>query len=369
MIKTPYCERLQRAQQMMADMKLDVLLVTNRENLIYFTGLTQIECLAIVIPRQGEPCAVTLWLDAGYVQTETGIKTYGYLFPGGSLAATLVERIAAYGYAQPCIGFERYFVGFAVYDTLRSHFPEQGFKNAGELFYRLRAVKDAGEIAYMRRAGSIAVQGMAAAVRSVASGVRELEVLAEAEYAMLKAGSGGSPFRPQIVSGSRSLLTHPCASDKKIQAGEIVVIHLAATVEGYCAKLCRTVAVGDIDGGQRAVYELLLKAQTKAIAALKPGISVDEVDGAARTVIEESCLGKSFLDVIGYGVGIRQSEFYPIIGKGRSDRIEAGMVVDLLLPTIYRQDIGGPRVTDCIYIADSGTELLTDYPRQLAQVE
>jgi len=142
---------------MMADMKLDVLLVSNRENLIYFTGLTQIECLAIVIPRQGEPCAVTLWLDAGYVQQETGIKTHGYLFPGGNLADKIVERIKAYGYAEPCIGFERYFVGFAVYDTLRSHFSEQGFKNAGELFYCLRAVKDAGELAYMRRAGAIAV--------------------------------------------------------------------------------------------------------------------------------------------------------------------------------------------------------------------
>lgn len=367
MIKAPYYDRLQRAQQMMAETKLDVLLVTNRENLIYFTGLTQIECLAVIIPRQGEPCAVTLWLDAGYVGTETGIKTYGYLFPGESLVSKTVERIRAYGYTEPSIGFERYFVGFAVYDTLRHHFPEQGFKNAGELFYRLRAVKDAGEVECMRQAGRIAVQGMAAAVQAVVSGVRELDVLAEAEYAMLKAGSGGSPFRPQVVSGSRSLLTHPCASSKKIAPGEIVVIHLGATYEGYCAKLCRTVAVGDIGEGKRAVYELLLKAQTAAIAALKPGITAAAVDAAAREIVEEHGYGQSFLDVIGYGVGIRQSEFYPLIGKGRQERMEAGMVVDLLLPTIYRQDIGGPRVTDCIYIANNGSELLTDYPRQLIQ--
>ena len=71
------------------------------------------------------------------------------------------------------------------------------------------------------------------------------------------------------------------------------------------------------------------------------------------------------MDTIGYGVGLRQSEFYPIIGKGRTEVIEAGMVVDLLLPTIYRKEIGGPRVTDIILVGEGGNEILTAYPRHL----
>ena len=70
---TRFLSRIQKAQQMMADMELDILFVNNRENLIYFTGLTQIECLAVLIPRTGEACAVTLWLDADYVQKESGL--------------------------------------------------------------------------------------------------------------------------------------------------------------------------------------------------------------------------------------------------------------------------------------------------------
>ena len=77
---------------------------------------------------------------------------------------------------------------------------------------------------------------------------------------------------------------------------------------------------------------------------------------------------KFYLDHAGYGVGLRQSEFYPIIGKGRTEIIEAGMVVDLLLPTIYKRDIGGPRVTDCIYVGEKANEILTDYPRDLIRV-
>lgn len=104
------------------------------------------------------------------------------------------------------------------------------------------------------------------------------------------------------------------------------------------------------------------------MAVLAPGVCVDDVDRAARNVIEAAGFGKRFLDVIGYGVGLRQSEFYPIIGKNRRERLEAGMVVDLLLPTIYHQDWGGPRVTDCIYIAATDCELLTDYPREFIQI-
>ncbi len=360
--------RIAKAQAMMSELGLDILFVNNRENLIYFTGLTQIECQAILIPREGEACTVALWLDAGYVRQETGLTTYGYEFPRESLVGKCIERIKAFGYVSPRIGFERYFVAFGVYDSLRKEFSEENFSGAGDLFYRIRAIKDETELQWMRQAGEIVALGMEAAAKSVHSGVREIEVLAEAEYAMLKAGSDGSPFRPQVVSGERALLTHPCATSKKIEAGEIVVIHLGAACHGYCAKMCRTAAVGEVAPGYHQVHELLLKAQCAAIQALRPGVSANDVDAAARAIVIEAGLEKQYLEHAGYGVGIRQSEFYPIIGKGRSERIETGMVVDLLLPTIYRKHGGGPRITDCIHVGQEGNEILTRFPREMVQV-
>jgi Xaa-Pro aminopeptidase len=359
--------RFARAQEMMAEANLDLLLINNRENLIYFTGITQIECLAVLIPQKGEPCAVALWLDGGYVGKESGLPCYGYHFPKETLATKIIERIRAYGLTNPRLGFERYFVDFAVYDGLRQAFSEDHFIGAGELLYRLRAVKEPSEIENIRKAAAAVCQGMEAAVKTVGPGVSELEVLAEAEYAMLKAGSWGSSFRPQVVSGERTLIAHPTASSKKIASGEAVVIHLGATCEGYCAKMCRTVALGEIPKKQEEIYDLLLKAQENAIAALRPGATSADVDAAARKVIEEAGYGNSFLDTIGYGVGLRQSEFYPIIGKGRKEVIEAGMVVDLLLPTIYRKEIGGPRVTDVILVGERKNEILTAYPRHLVK--
>lgn len=362
-----FADRFARAQERMAEANLDLLLIVNRENLIYFTGVTQIECLAVLIPKTGDPCAIALSLDAEYVGRESGVPCYGYPFPKETLVAKIIERIQAYELSRPRIGFERYFVDFAVYDGLRQVFNEDDFVGAGELLYRMRSVKESQEIENLRRAAGAVCRGMEAAVKAVHPGVSELEVLAEAEYAMLKAGSWGSSFRPQVVSGERALLAHPTASSRKISSGEAVVIHLGSTYEGYCAKMCRTVALGNIPRKQEEIYDLLLRAQEEAISALQPGATSGEVDAAARKVVEEAGYGNSFLDTIGYGVGLRQSEFYPIIGRGRSEVIEVGMVVDLLLPTIYRKGSGGPRVTDVVLVGEQRNEILTEYPRQLVR--
>ncbi len=362
-----FADRIARAQKAMAKEGYDVLVVTNRENLIYFTGMTQMECLGVLVPREGEAQAIALWLDADYVQEHSGLHTRAYHFPRQDLGATMASCIKTFGFYAPRIGFERYFVDFSVYEALREAFSETNFKGAGELFYRLRAVKEPEELALIRKAAAATCEGMDAAMKAVQAGVAELEVLAEAEYAMLKAGSWGSPFRPQVVSGDRTLLAHPTASDKTIRSGEVVVVHLGATCEGYCAKMARTAAVGDIPAGQRDIHSLLVSALEQAEVALRPGATSGEVDAAARDVVEKAGYGNSYLESIGYGVGLRQSEFYPIIGRGRSEVIEVGMVVDLLLPTIYRKGIGGPRVTDVIYVGQDENEVFTAYPRTLVE--
>ncbi len=363
-----FAGRIERAQKAMAGAGLDVLVVTNRENLIYFTGVTQMECLALLIPGQGEACAVALWLDADYVREHSGLRTHAYFFPRQTLGAAICENVRSFGWKDPQIGFERYFVDFAVYDALRAAFCERNFVGAGDVFYRLRSVKESEELDLIRRASQAVCKGMDAAMKAVRPGAAELDVLAEAEYAMLRAGSGGSSFRPQVVSGDRALLAHPTASSKKIREGEAVVVHLGATCEGYCSKMARTAAVGAVPKGQADVHALLLRALERAEATLRPGATSGEVDAAAREVVELAGFGKSYLESVGYGVGLRQSEFYPIIGRGRTEIIEIGMVIDLLLPTIYRKRIGGPRITDVIHVGERQNTVLTDYPRDLVRI-
>ncbi|MDA8227644.1 MAG: Xaa-Pro peptidase family protein [Desulfitobacterium hafniense] len=364
--KLEVSQRIKRAQEAIQQTDIDILFIVGRENLIYFTGSTQMECMALLIPREGEATAVTLWLDVGYLKENSAVPNIqGYFFPAQDLVGQCVQIIKDYGFQQPKIGFEKYFVEFKVYEGLRNNFTESDFVNASDLIYRLRSIKTSREVEMIARASEMVSKGMEAAVNAANPGVSELEVLAEAEYAMLKAGSGGSSFRMQVTSGERSLLTHPCASKKKLAPGEIVVIHLGATYEGYCSKMCRTVALGAVPQEQVKAFQLLKEAQDAAVAALKPGVLSWQVDEAARKLIAEAGYENNYLDLVGYGVGLRQSEFYPIIGKNRQDVIEAGMVVDVLLPTIYRKGVGGPRITDVIHVSEQGPSFLTKYPRDL----
>jgi Xaa-Pro aminopeptidase len=363
-----FAHRIDRARKAMIEAECDVLVVTNRENLIYFTGVTQIECLGLLIPRNGEACVIALWLDAEYVSEHSGLETKAYHFPRQNLGSTMVSCIKSFGLSSPRLGFERYFVDYGVYEALKGAFPENSFTGMGDLFYRLRAVKEPEEIHLIRKAATAVYRGMDAAVKSLRAGITELEVLAEAEYAMTKAGSWGSSFRPQVVSGDRTLLAHPTASEKVIGSGEVVVVHLGATCQGYCAKMARTAAVGEIPKAQKDTHALLVRALESCEAVLRPGATSGEVDAAAREVVENAGYGNCYLESVGYGVGLRQSEFFPIIGRGRNERIEAGMVVDLLLPTIYRKGVGGPRVTDVIHVGEEKSEVLTSYPRGLVQI-
>ena len=204
-----------------------------------------------------------------------------------------------------------------------------------------------------------------AAIDCVKPGMMEVEVLAEAEYAMTKLGSQGSSFRMQVLTHSRQMHKHPYASRAILEDNAPVVIHLGASCEGYVAKMCRTVFLGKPDPESVRIYETLKAAQKVAVAALRPGVTCGEIyDKTTEYVATQGFEKYWVMNHIGYGVGIRQSEFYPIIAKDSQTVLEENMVVDLLLPSIYVPKVGGPRITDTILMKKEGVEYLTQYPTE-----
>ncbi|MBN1857340.1 MAG: aminopeptidase P family protein [Dehalococcoidia bacterium] len=366
MNRETYLRRIWRMQGELKKQGVDIALFADRNNLIYFTGITDFECMSIVIPVEGEPHIVSLWLDAEFVRSRVPCEhVVGYPFPATNLGARTVEVIKSMGYESPRIGFGKYFVEFSVYDALRTGLPKAEFVSIATAGYVVRSVKDADEIARMRRAGSIVVEGMRAAFETVRPGLKEVEVVAEAEHAMRKAGSQGAPFRMQVLVPERQLLTHPYAGETVIGNNQAIVIHLGATFEGYVAKMCRTIGLGSVNLETEHIYDVLLETRLAAMAAVKPPLPARDVYKAAYDVVEAAGYGREFLEVIGYGVGIRQSEFYPIISKTGDHVIEKDMVIDILLSTIYKKGVGGPRVTDTILVTDGGVEVLTDFPVEM----
>ena len=368
MERQTYLQRVARMQDELRQHGVDMALFADRENLIYYTGMTNFDCLSMVIPAEGEPRIVCLWLDAAYVREMVPSEhVVGYVFPATNLGTRTAEVIREMGYDSPRIGFGKYFVEFSVFDALRNALPGAEYVGMTTSCYKVRSIKDESEIALMRKAAGIVVEGMKAAVDAVRPGRREVEVAAEAEYAMGRAGSQGSPFRMQVLSHERQMLTHPHAGESVLANNQPVVIHLGATYEGYVAKMCRTVALGRLQPESERIYDVLIAAQRAAIDAVKPPVPVLRVYQAAYKVVDDAGYGGHFLDIIGYGVGIRQSEFYPVIDKSGDHVIEQNMLIDMLLPTIYKKDVGGPRLTDTMLVTESGVEVLTSFPAAMAR--
>lgn len=361
-------KRVEKMQQELKQNSMDMVLFTDRENLIYYTGMTNIECMALIIPVQGEPISVTLWLDVPYMRKNSAIpNVQGYVFPASNLGVKVVEVIKKMGFAEPTIGFGKYFVEFSVFEALRAGLPGAKFVNATTSSYKVRSIKDEQEITLIKKASEILVKGMEAAVDAIKPGMTEVQVLAEAEYAMRKAGSEGSTFRMQVLAGERQLLTHPYAGEHIIENNQSVVILLGASYKGYVSKMARTIALGNVHPETKKIYEVLVEAQQAGIKAVKPPISVKDVYNATYEVIDKAGYGKYFIDDIGHGVGIRQSEFYPIIGRTRDFTIEENMVIDIMFPTIFKSEVGGPRVTDTMLVTKNGAEVFTQFTYEMLQ--
>lgn len=345
---------------------LDAALIYDRENLIYFAGVSDLEGGVLCIPAEGQAELFCIWMEAAHMRQAIGLSVTGYPFPSESQSSMAAKWLKRLGKARPKVGFTRYFISLKDYQCLRQAVPDFEVCDIATICYRLRSIKDLEEIRRIQAASTALEAGMAAAVAAVKPGIPELDVLAEAEYAMTKAGSQGASFRMQVLTHSRQMQKHPYASSALLEDDRPVVIHLGASVEGYTAKMCRTVFLGSPPETCVTIYKVLRKAQETVVSQLRPGVTCGELYDIAADCVRAAGFGDYWImEHIGYGVGIRQSEFYPIIAKDSPVPLEENMVVDLLLPSIYVPGLGGPRLTDTILITADGARYLTNYSREV----
>lgn len=356
--------RITALQQELRNLELDMAVIMDRENLIYFANVQDIEGGSLIVPAQGEPKLICLWLEARHMRDQSGLEVVPYFFPEENVSQKTADIVLQMGIPTPRIGFTRYFISLRDYQCLRDTVPGIYFGDIAEVCYRLRSIKSEQEIHHISKAAEFLKVGMKAAMETVQPGMKETDILAEAEYAMRKAGSEGSTFRMQVLRHDRQQLMHPYAGNYVIENNQPVVIHLGASYKGYTAKMCRTVFLGEVAKETIDIYKLLIEAQKVAIEALKPGAVSHDIYDKVFRVIHDHGYAKMFMEIIGYGVGIRQSEFYPIIGKGKDHVIQENMVVDLLLPTIYEPHLGGPRITDTVLVKSTGNIVLTNFDEE-----
>jgi Xaa-Pro aminopeptidase len=208
----------------------------------------------------------------------------------------------------------------------------------------VRAVKEPEEIGFIEKSAAItdtAYEGVAATIRP---GLTEKQVAWELEKSLRENGSQALPFEIIVASGPRAALPHAKPSGRVIEDGDPVVIDMGARFQGYASDLTRAVCAGRADATFKKVYNTVLEAQSKAMAAIARGITGHQADNTAREVIDRAGHGEDFGHALGHGVGLAAHEL-PRLGPGSKETLTDGMVFTVE-PGIYISGWGGVRIED-----------------------
>jgi Xaa-Pro dipeptidase len=234
--------------------------------------------------------------------------------------------------------------------------------DAGAEVRRQRVRKTLAEIERLERAARLTDEVTERAMAELRPGRTELEVAAAIDHLVAAAG-GRLSFATIAQSGPNSAQPHMGPSGRALGAGDLVLLDFGAAVDGYKADITRTVVIGEPDDRQREVHALVLAAHDAAVAAVRPGATVGEVDEAARAVIRDGGLGDRFIHRIGHGLGLEAHED-PSLDPGGSAVLEPGMVITIE-PGVYLPGWGGVRIEDDVAVEASGGRQLTAADRAL----
>ena len=348
--------RQQKLREHLSTTRFDGLLVSHLPNIRYLCGFTGSAGLLLV-----EEAGAIFFTDVRYdTQAHEEVKAAKVVIARKSPLAGLGEFLQKRRQRshRQTIGIES--EHFTLADKKRlSEFRLSGvrLKDAPAIVERFRMVKDEAEIGLIRSAVQLGAKIYDRALEVLRPGIREIDVAAEMELAARRGGAEAMSFETIIASGHRSALPHGRASDTPIATGAFVVCDFGVILSGYCSDETRTVWIGLPDDDARQAYEAVREAQQAAIDAVKPGITVGEVDAAARKSLRKAGFGKFFTHSTGHGVGLEIHES-PRVADGQTEILQPGMVITIE-PGVYFPGKWGIRVEDMVAVNVGGCEVLT----------
>ncbi|MCZ8521996.1 MULTISPECIES: M24 family metallopeptidase [Paenibacillus] len=360
-------ERITKLYELLEGERLDAIIITHPKSVYYFTGFytnPHERFLALVCPRGEEPILYVPALDEEKAVQSSSVTKIASHLDAENPYAKLSELLGGRQLAR--IGVQEDHLNVKSYRALMACTSAgEAYNLEGELA-AMRVIKDAAEIAVVRRAIHCIEEVFRSAAAQVKPGMTEVELVAEMEYQMRRLGSEGPSFETMVLSGAKSGLPHGVSSSDPIREGHLLLLDAGVFVDGYASDLTRTFAVGEVGDEVRAVYDAVLQANLAMIAAARPGVSFGSLDRAARSTIEGRGYGEFFITRAGHGFGLEIHE-YPSIHGGNEDVLKEGMLFTAE-PGIYIPGFGGVRIEDNVVVTPDGAEVLTTFPKELTVI-
>ncbi|MFI7002146.1 M24 family metallopeptidase [Nocardia sp. NPDC050175] len=359
-----YGKRLERAVELMRAAHQDALLITPGPDLRYLIGsaaesFERLTCL--VIPADGAtPSVVIPKLELasleGSAAGELGLQVLDW-----------VDGVDPYGIVKSALhAGSRVAVADAM-PALHLIPLAQSFTglpaSATPVLRELRMIKDAAEIDALRRAGAAIDRVHARMSEFLQVGRTEAEVGADIAAAIVEEGHTEAAF-VIVGSGPHGADPHHHDSERRIESGDVVVIDIGGPVDpGYYSDSTRTYVLGEPDPKIAASFAALEQAQAASVASVRPGVTAESVDAAARNLLTEAGFGPAFVHRTGHGIGLSVHE-EPYIVEGNDLILQQGMAFSIE-PGIYFRGNWGARIEDIVVVTEDGCESMNLRPHGL----
>lgn len=350
-----YEQRLDKAQQLMAQHKIDGLFLSGSTNLLYFTSVSwgrSERTFGAVLNRKGKP----IWVCPAFERERADekipegqeVRTWEEDESPYKLIASIMKDVGA-GKGRLALGPT---VRSFVYYGLRKDAPNLELVNGAVVTEGCRGIKTEKELGYMDLANKITKLAYREGFKHLYQGMSALELAGIIRKAHQQMGVNGGGW-PQY--GPNSAFPHGSTVMRDLQEGDAIIVDGGCGVEGFHSDVTRTVVFGKPSDKQKRVWDIVKKAQAEALKAVRPGVPCEHIDLTARKVIEDAGFGpgyKYFSHRLGHGIGMEGHE-YPYLVKGNKLKLQPGMTFSDE-PGIYIYGEFGVRLEDCFVVTEDG---------------
>lgn len=361
----PHLDRIRRAREEAASRELDALVVSPSPDLAYLTGYDPMPLerpTLLVLRSDREPVLLVPELERALAAAS----------PVGERLELVPWRDGADPFeaaASLLAGAARVAVADRLWAThllgLQRELPEAVFSSASPVMGRLRAVKDAYELEALRRAGRAADETFRQIVAMPFQGRSEEDVAHDLAELLVGNGHARADFMI-VASGPNAASPHHEPGGRTILPRDAVVMDFGGQLAGYFSDTTRTVVVGDPPEGFEPAYAVVREAQAAAVEAVRPGVEAQEIDRAARAIVDAAGFGERFIHRTGHGIGLELHE-PPYMVEGDGTLLEPGMTFSVE-PGIYLEGRFGIRIEDIVAVTLDGVERLNRSTRDLQVV-
>lgn len=341
-------KRLAAVRRTMQEQGIDAVIVMQPENVTWLTGFMGHDSWAVIIGRR-------LWLvtDSRYTEQARGECLGCRILERRGPMVEAVARLIGRNRSVAVVGVEDN-CPVATFRRLKRSIDAK-LKAVSRILETARRTKDAAEVRAIAAAGAVAWQALDKGLRQLRAGMAEQHLAGILDFEMRKLG-GQPSFDSIIAFGANASRPHHQPGKRRLRKRDTILIDFGARVNGYCSYATRCFAFGSPSRFYERVYYGVLAAQAAAIAAIRAGVKLRDVDAAARAVLKDRGL-PDYGHGTGHGLGLQVHEA-PYLAKTARDTLQAGDVVTVE-PGVYMPGRLGVRIEDDVLVTESGCRILT----------